>query len=326
MVELLVVIAIIGVLIALLLPAVQVAREAARRMQCTNNLKQIGIALHNYHDTQQVLPPGAVLLPRVLNNLSSFGAHGWGITTLILPYVEQGALFDSIGGGKLTLEEAYDDADILALLRSKVTTYLCPSDIGNDPNDLIKLSDGSGFGRSNYFANRGFFTYSGIETTGGTTETPIKNATINTGVFPANVHYTFAGITDGLSNTFAFGERTSAFGCNAGWWPGAHMAGGLNNITGSVFPKINEYANITGVASAVYASLHASGTNFLLCDGSVRFISETIEYRIENKDPYTGNLTTTDEYPRFYNAANKGGLGLYQLLGTRDSGIVKSLP
>ncbi|MDR1959835.1 MAG: DUF1559 domain-containing protein [Planctomycetaceae bacterium] len=323
LVELLVVIAIIGILIALLLPAVQAAREAARRMQCTNNLKQIGIGLHNYHDTHKVLPPGAIVLPQVLKNLTSGnGAHGWGTLTLILPYVEQAALFEQIGGGRLTLEEAYADENIRPLLRSKINSYVCPSDAEySDPNDLISpLPDGHGFGRTNYIAIRGFFSYGGIGTT-GTAETPIKNVSINTGIFPANVRYNFASITDGLSNTFAFGERTSAYGCSAGWWVGAHGAGALDNITGIVRTKLNEFNQRPGLSS-----LHVSGANFLFGDGSVHFISETIESRYDNKPPYSGQISATGEYPRFYNAARQGGIGLYQLLGTRDSDVVKSLP
>ena len=323
LVELLVVIAIIGMLIGLLLPAVQSAREAARRMKCVNNFKQIGIALHNYHDTQGVLPPGAVLSPQVLKNLTSGnGVHGWATQKMILPYAEQTALFEQLGSGKLSLEEAYENIDIRPLLRQKINLYLCPSDADySDPNDLISvLPDGRGMGRTNYIAVRGFFSYSGIGTT-GTTETPIKNTTINTGIFPANVQYTFSSVPDGLSNTFAFGERTSAFGCSAGWWAGAHAAGALDNITGVVRNKLNEFNQRPG-----FASLHTFGANFLFADGSVHFVSETIESRFDNKSPYSGQIGSTGEDPRFYNSVNQGGMGLYQLLGTRDSGVSKHLP
>ncbi|MDR1959834.1 MAG: DUF1559 domain-containing protein [Planctomycetaceae bacterium] len=330
MVELLVVIAIIGILIALLLPAVQAAREAARRMQCSNNFKQIGIGLHNYHDSQNVLPPSAVVKRRVLSNLGNYGAPGWGITSLLLPYIEQGALYEKLGVSRLTLEEAYDDEEIRPLLQSSdiLKTYLCPSDPGERADHLYRLLDGSTFGRTNYVAVRGFFTYMGIETTytetgtmAGTTETPVKNATVNTGVFPANVRYSFANITDGLSNTFGFGERTTAGNAGGGWWPGPHVCGPLVNVTGDVHSKINEFGDYYG-----FSSVHPSGANFLFCDGSVHFINDTIEHRYENKDPHSGDLTRTDEYPRFYNAASKGGLGVYQLLGTRNSDVPKRLP
>ena len=323
LVELLVVIAIIGILISLLLPAVQAAREAARRMQCTNNFKQIGLALHNYHDARRVLPPGAILLPQVLKNLTSgSGVHGWATQKLILPYLEQTAIFEQLGGGKLTLEETYGDENIRPFLRQKIQPYVCPSDAGySDPNDLISvLPDGNGMGRTNYIAVRGFFSYTGIGTS-GSAETPIKNAAINTGIFPANVNYTFSSITDGLSNTFAFGERTSAFGCSAGWWTGAHAAGALDNVTGVVRNKLNEFGQRAGLAS-----LHTNGANFLFVDGSVHFVSDTIESRFDNKPPYSGQISATGEYPRFYNSVNQGGMGLYQLLGTRNSGVAKRLP
>jgi len=328
LIELLVVIAIIGMLIGLLLPAVQSAREAARRMQCTNNFKQIGIALHVYHNTQGVLPPGANLLPRVLGNLTTpplTGAHGWAAQEMILPYMEQAALYDQLGAGQLTLEEAYENENIRPALRQKINSYVCPSDADySDPNDLIfPLPDGHGMGRTNYMAIRGFFSYSGIGTT-GTTETPVKNAAINTGIFPANVKYTFSSITDGLDNTFAFGERTSAHGCQAGWWAGAHAAGPLGNINGSVRDKLNEINTRQG-----FASLHTGGANFLLAGGAVRFVSERIESRF---DKYTadgqadGQISATGEYPHFYNSITRGGIGLYQLLGTRNSNVTKVLP
>ncbi|MDR1957688.1 MAG: DUF1559 domain-containing protein [Planctomycetaceae bacterium] len=323
LVELLVVIAIIGILIALLLPAVQAAREAARRMQCSNNFKQIGIGLHNYHDTHKVLPPGAIILPRVLGNLSPIGPHGWGTQTFILPFLEQTAIYEKIGGGKLTFEEAFADADTRPYLSEKINVYICPTDTGSDPNPLRLLADGTAVGRTNYIAVRGFFSYTGIDTT-GTEETPIKNSTVNTGVFPANVRYDFGSITDGLSNVFAFGERTSEFGNNSGGWPGAPAGGTLDCINGAVRPKLNEL-NPVGMVKG-FSSLHPSGANFLYCDGSVHFISETIEHRYEEKPPYSGDISATGELPHFYNSITQGGIGVYQLLGTRNSDVPKNLP
>jgi prepilin-type processing-associated H-X9-DG protein len=317
-VELLVVIAVIGILVALLLPAVQMAREAARRMQCVNNFKQIGIALHNYHDTLNVLPPGSVLLSKKIGNLGS-KPHGWAVQALIFPYLEQIPLYEASGVNKLTFEEAYADTNVRPLLKSKIQAYICPTDIGKDPNNLRAFitSDPDGLGRSNYIAVRGFYSYESLIGSGYATSTT-KDATINTGVFPANVHYSFPSIIDGLSNTFAFGERTSAADCQAGWWAGAHAAGATHNVTGSVFYKLNGISSTQG-----FSSLHPTGSNFLFCDGSVHFVSETIEQFHINKPPYTATMTATGEFDRFYNSARQGGMGVYELLGSRDTTVPK---
>src|SRR6187431_1839409 len=119
LVELLVVIAIIGVLVALLLPAVQAAREAARRMQCTNNLKQLGLAVHNYHDTNNVFPPQMMNI-----NTSNDRRWGWGAVTL--PYIEQGALYQQLnpdGGQQIPVASALIGG--APLLQTKLAAHLC---------------------------------------------------------------------------------------------------------------------------------------------------------------------------------------------------------
>src|SRR4051794_15496669 len=124
LIELLVVIAIIAVLIALLLPAVQAAREAARRIQCTNNLKQLGLALANYEGTNGALPPSVV----VAKNGSAFWSNGWSISARLLPHLEQGSAFNSIN---FTLN--YSSADNTTIGRLTIGSLICPSEIRPQP-------------------------------------------------------------------------------------------------------------------------------------------------------------------------------------------------
>jgi type II secretory pathway pseudopilin PulG len=118
LVELLVVIAIIGILVALLLPAVQAAREAARRMQCSNNLKQFGLATHNYHDTYLVFPCEMLLS----------GNNRWGWGAFILPFIEQGALYDAVRVGQGNLPQATTQFNGVPLLQRPVAAFVCPYD------------------------------------------------------------------------------------------------------------------------------------------------------------------------------------------------------
>src|SRR4051794_27977274 len=136
LIELLVVIAIIAVLIALLLPAVQAAREAARRAQCINNLKQIGLALHNYHQAIDSLPPGHF----------GTGWNDWNSTTMLLPYMEQGALYNTINFANVGDAADPGYRPNTTAFRTKINGLLCPS----DPDRLTNV-----FGHSNYYGNCG---------------------------------------------------------------------------------------------------------------------------------------------------------------------------
>lgn len=284
LVELLVVIAIIGVMVGLLLPAVQAAREAARRMQCSNNLKQIGLALHNYHDTFKVFPAGYIVdLPVTAN------AEGWGWGALILPFIEQNALHEQIGVSRRSLRAALTTGNVFRpLFETTVTSYICPSDTGYAPGYLAE--------------NRPF--NGGVGTVAGGLAVPVRpplsnyigvsghrdvvGIVENTGVFFGNSRVRFGDITDGTSNTIAVGERETQRSFSGTWIgvrnPQGGSTAGVNVVIGHSHPKINDVTlanawNTDRIGTGEgFSSLHPGGAQFVLADGSVRFISESIDH------------------------------------------------
>lgn len=274
LVELLVVIAIIGVLVGLLLPAVQAAREAARRMSCTNNLKQIGLALHNYHDTFQTLPPG------LIDDSSSqtSAVAGWGWCVFILPGIEQSALFDSMQVNQKTLNEhrgSTSESVTTVETTTPIAVFECPS----DPGPSINVKRG-GHAKSNYVGvfGSGFSTSSAG---GGYHDSNAKSSQFN-GMFAGNSRVRFRDIRDGLSNTFAVGEVQSD-DKNAGVWVGNF---GANRWGGVYFDaRIGSLINATSgtnpswASTANFSSFHPSGSQFVKADGSVGFVSENIDGR-----------------------------------------------
>ncbi len=190
LIELLVVIAIIAVLIALLLPAVQSAREAARRAQCTNNLKQIGLALHNYHSTNDVFPPGMSMNPGIGPG-EYRGWIGWPVQGLLLPYVEQTPLFNAINFAWAPLGNPAQVYNATAR-DTVIAGYLCPS----DPS-----AGGSTPRLNSYFASAGTTTQSMYSGSALTTK-----GTGSTGMFAIFLSYGIRDCTDGTSNTVAFSE------------------------------------------------------------------------------------------------------------------------
>ena len=260
LIELLVVIAIIAVLIALLLPAVQQAREAARRSQCKNNLKQIGLALHNYHDTFGTLPP--TYIENAAGNNPEVKL-GW--AAMILPQMEQGPLYKLINP---SANQGWTPSATNGL-QTKLPAYLCPSDPAPDLNRMSNFQrSGVSMASSSYVMSESV----GAHQASGVGWRPrAKN---------------FRDITDGLSNTMLVGERDQKDQVGAVWpgRAGSTAATGfrttwkINNIGNTSSPP-SLWDGGSGQACGRYAlaSEHAGGVQALFGDGAVRFLSENIE-------------------------------------------------
>ena len=207
LVELLVVIAIIGILIALLLPAVQAAREAARRSQCGNNVKQIGLALHNYHDVHKTFPR---YVYRTTTGPSGLCSHweGFSAHTMILPFMEQQAVYDVISGLWKTTPDGHDGwrtGTFQAIRRTRIDTFLCPSDSSRSGGDT---------GNCNYPVSEGCSI--------GWTR---PNNSENNGVFSREWDRKIADIRDGTSNTIMVGEHRLGDHDNNTYRPGDVVRG-----------------------------------------------------------------------------------------------------
>ena len=300
LIELLVVIAIIAILIALLLPAVQQAREAARRTQCKNNLKQIGLALHNYHDVYLTMPPGWI-------EQNGYASSNWGWAACILPYVDQSSLFNSLDVGNGSLGAALTQAPKLSLMSTAFSAFRCPSDTAPDINSHQTMRDSTGTDQSvstsNYVGTNGPGQWSGDDVGAGTG--PLK------GTFGLNSRTRIRDFTDGTSNTIVVGERSwvlnnpagGTMNCRAAVVFGISSNGSLpwrRRTLSSGVTKINSLLLGAGgihLCNEGYSSRHEGGAQFLLGDGAVRFISENIE-----ADP---DMTDADENYLFENLLSK---------------------
>jgi prepilin-type N-terminal cleavage/methylation domain-containing protein/prepilin-type processing-associated H-X9-DG protein len=312
LIELLVVIAIIGVLVALLLPAVQAAREAARRAQCVNNLKQIGLALHNYHGIQNTFPPGYVSAvdPTITNpcNQDAEAAQsvdlgaGWAWGSMLLPQLDQQPLYNSIN---FSLSVAYHDNDTCST--TALAVFLCPSDPGPsvvpvlaNPPDPANPGTYNGSNIVDYVARGNYVGMWGLGeicANSGATDAPNQGATGNhAGCFYRNSRTSLANIIDGSSQTIAVGERSHNLSYvtwtarSIGGWLGktSYIEGGTDRFNPSPEECWTQVLGPCGLEDGLrtpndpeahvedYWSRHPGGVNFLFADGSVHFIKQSI--------------------------------------------------
>jgi type II secretory pathway pseudopilin PulG len=275
---LLVVIAIIAVLVALFLPAVQAAREAARRSQCKNNLKQIGLALHNFEEMHGKLPPGAFW--------SSSGTAKGSIYVYLTPFLEQKAVYDAFDLTKSNVDGSTFPGTTTPIGSVILPTLICPSD--SHPAKYFGLAT------HNYAASRGptdVFNNPACACNypwQSFAQAPLDDPIVFAGPFTrVGTQIRFADVTDGLTNTIFFGEVRPV--CSEHAQNGWSISNDGNGYCTTLIP-INYNTCDSNAADPCrrpcnwntevgFKSAHTGGCHFLLGDGSVRFISENIDYQ-----------------------------------------------
>ncbi|MBI2480802.1 MAG: DUF1559 domain-containing protein [Planctomycetia bacterium] len=271
LVELLVVIAIIGILVALLLPAVQAAREAARRMSCSNNMKQVGLALHNYHDTFKVFPPHS------LDALPKRNRLAW--TVHLLPFIENQPLYD-----KFDFSVLYNVGSNNILGMTAVPVFHCPS---NKSKTSSLANGGESIGGVATFTTN-YYGVMGPKGTNAQTNTAYPWSNVgphggfaNSGFFKQNTSTSFAYITDGTSRAFAVGEISwddrNARRTRYRTWSRGHQQNQWNTPAKNIANQIN--SDQTAVFNDMsMGSAHPGCCQFIMADASVQFVAETIDF------------------------------------------------
>jgi prepilin-type N-terminal cleavage/methylation domain-containing protein len=296
LVELLVVIAVIGILVGLLLPAVQSAREAARRLQCSNNLKQIGLAIHNFHDTYRRLPPG-YLGPKPVTGTPTYNDQHIGSNLYILPYLEAQTAYDLVAINK-RVDKFYDPADpnvpadvipfwsdqrTWNAAHVRIAGFHCPStnpymnSVGtivviHPNNDFLSWGtfpasgSGSSLGRTNYLGVGGWFGVADHTAT----------ARRYVGAFSNRTKNRFADMTDGTSSTMLFGETVGGGNSTTlvGHMAYAHAWIGTGAMpTGYGIKKVGKFGEFNK-----FSSMHPGLIQFVLADGSIRSLNMTANF------------------------------------------------
>jgi prepilin-type N-terminal cleavage/methylation domain-containing protein/prepilin-type processing-associated H-X9-DG protein len=296
LVELLVVIAIIGTLVALLLPAVQGARERARQINCASNLHNVALACIQYHDVTGSFPSGWMVLESSPGTPVQY-AEGWGWQALLLPYLDQRNLHRGMGVTAVSLSGAITNPSLTNptnpgaaqdfmnnLVVTPLKLFMCPSDTGftgrgqvytdGDPTKTRKLPRLTfAQGMSNYIGVSGHRRVTGL--------------TQNTGIFFGNSYVRLADVPDGSSNTAMIGERDTLY-CHSGTWLGTYNSLDYTSldasmVTGYDQPRLNAPYDSFQVQSPVgcgegFSSLHVGGAQFAFADGSVRYITNGVDY------------------------------------------------
>lgn len=273
LIELLVVIAIIAVLIAILLPAVQQAREAARRSQCRNNLKQIGLALHNYHEAFGTFPPGNVHAS-VDTTFDTSGKAGYGWGAFILPYLEQTTLYNKLDVSNTELHFLLKKAASRPTVQIPLSVFRCPTDTAPSLNDQ-KIFTNNTYGDTAAATS----SYAGVHGTRWTWCSEwilLKQDPF--GTFWPDSRVRIVDITDGTSNTVVVGERNWDF--NSAIWIGVRNYQGNGEVGLRQNQGIaNWKINLPGSnAPRAFHSGHVGGAHFLFADGRVQFLNENIHF------------------------------------------------
>ncbi len=286
LIELLVVIAIIAILIGLLLPAVQKVRAASARLTCSNNLKQIALAVHGFQDSQNQVPYN------LSSNTYGYDDNGksWSWLVRILPFIEQAGLFSKLGQDSFGPTPAVADVptfnSLAAIQAVVIKSYVCPSDPGGGKISYNRAngSTGSGTGPTNYKGVAGNnWAWGSFQNTGPTGNN--NGLDVGNGIFYRSdntraLH--LSKVTDGTSNTLMIGEDLMDINVHCGWVRSNYATGTcsipLNNglVTGQ--PGFNNAGDWPNVYS--FRSMHTGGGNFAFADGSVKFITEAIDLNL----------------------------------------------
>ena len=275
LIELLVVIGIIAILVSLLLPAAQQAREAARRSQCRNNLRQLSLSLHNYHLTYGVFPPGWVGVESGEPQMSGPNSFAWG--TFLLPYVDQTPMWLA-----LDFNQPLSGATNAKVRQTSIPCFRCPS----DPSpDIWTAPYGGGMPRSNYVGCFGSVPLEEYCYVDATREMP-KGAPYqcqlpreSAGTFSHNSSTALQDVEEGASNTILLGDRKNMEGAQPFPWYSswAGVMPGIPHAYSRVVGVANQPPNSPAALFDDFTSWHANGAVFALLDGSVRFISHSTD-------------------------------------------------